>query len=264
MAMKQAEIVNDKGELSWKGVRSAIYYKQRLEDAYIAHAISHYEQEANKWINTMSCPEYIRIASESFKREEDITAQLLVKESRKSLIKQLTEKLINAHVDKLVDMDKTGVKEMLANKRNEELKALTELLTRSPDTFALIVDRFQPYILSRGKAIRENKELKEDPVEYIKALVDLRAEIETLIAESFASMDSFSRSNDIAFQEILESFELTPKYLAYYIDALMRVGLKGKEAEMEALIDSFFILFKLLKSKAVSYTHLTLPTSDLV
>lgn len=255
MAMNQAEIVKDKDELIWKGVRSAIYYKQRFEDAYRAHAISHYEQEANRWVNTMSCPEYTKVASESFKREEDIAARLLVEESRKSFIRQLVDKLINAHVEELVDMDKTGVKDMLGNKRNAELKALTELLTRSPGTFALVVDRFQPYILARGKAVRENKELKEDPAGYIKALVDLRSEIEALIAESFASMDSFSRSNDIAFQEILESFDLTPKYLAYYIDTLMRVGLKGKEAEMETLIDSFFILFKLLKSKDAFAEH---------
>jgi len=255
MAMKQAEVINDKGELSWKGVRNEIYYKQRFEDPYIAHVIRYYEQEAEKWINTMNCPEYIKVAIESFKKEEEIIEQLLVKESRKNLIRQLTDKLINKHVNQLIDMDKTGVKEMLANKRNEELKMLTVLLTRSPGTFTLILERFQLYLLSRGKALKENKELVEDPVAYIKALLDLRLEIEELIAYSFASMDSFNRSNDIAFQKILEDFDLTPKYLAHYIDSLMRVGLKGKEAEMETFIDRIFLSFKLLKSKDAFAEH---------
>jgi cullin 3 len=255
MAMKKAEIVNDKGELSWKGVRSAIYYKQRFEDVYIAYAIGYYESKAGKWINTMSCPEYTKTVLESFKREEELIERLLLEESRKKLIKQLTDKLINAHVNQLIDMDKTGVKEMLANKRNEELKMLTVLLTRSPRTFTLIVERFHPYLISRGKALKENKELIEDPVAYIKAFVDLRVEIEELITYSFASMDSFNRSNDLAFQEILEDFDLIPKYLAYYIDSLMRIELKGKETEMETLVDRVFTLFKLLKSKDAFAEH---------
>ena len=254
--MTGADVIkDDKGELLWNGVYNLKYYKEYFEEEYVRQTTNHYDEESKKWITTMSCPEFTNIATDSFKKEEEKIERFLDKETRPKLLTQLNEKIVSNHAKKLTEMDKTGVADMLNGKRIEELRLLTQLLNRKPDTLAFILEKLRPYILARGKTLQGNKDLIEDPVKYIQSLVDLKKEMDSLMVESFSSMDQFVKVNDSAFQDILDNFELTPKFLACYIDDLMKQGLRGKETEMETLIDSVFGLFKLLKAKDAFTEH---------
>jgi len=256
MGMTNAEIKkDDKEELSWSGVKNLKYYKEKFEEQYVKQTTDHYENESKKWITTLSCPEFVKIATDSFKKEEQKIEKFLDLETRPKLLNQLNDKIVFAHAQKLTEMDRTGVKDMLTNKRGEELKELTQLLLRKPETLTHILDKLKPYIISRGKALQDNKDLLDDPVKYIRTMIELKSEMDALMGESFSSMEQFIRVNDSAFQEILDSFDLSPKFLAYYIDDLMRQGLRGKETETEPMIEKVFGLFKLLKAKDAFTEH---------
>jgi len=257
MGLTNAEInkFDKESEPAWGGVVNLQYYKENFEDEYIRQTTDYYEQECKKWVSSMSCPEYVKIATDSLKKEEEKVINFLDKETRPKLVSQLDDKIIGAHAQKLTEMDKTGVAEMLNNKKNAELKALNQLLSRKPDTLCHILDKLKPYILLRGKNLEKTKEVYEDPVKYTEKLLELKKEMDSLMQDSFGGMEQFVRANDLAFQEIMDSFELTPKYLAIYIDDLMRQGLRGKEAETESIIENVFGLFKLLKSKDAFTEH---------
>lgn len=254
--MTNAEVIkDDKGELTWNGVHNLQYYKEYFEEEYIKQTTNYYEEETKKWINTMSCPEFVKIATDSLKKEEEKVMNFLDKDTRPKLISQLEAKIVTEYAQRLADMEKTGVTEMLSNKRMDELKMITALFGRVPDKLIHIINKLKPYIVNRGKAIEDNKEVVEDPVQYTTKLVELKQEMDALMKESFASREQFIRTNDMAFQDIMDAFELSPKFLAVYIDFLMRQGLRGKDGETEAIIDNAFGLFKLLKPKDAFTEH---------
>jgi cullin 3 len=256
MGLTGADVIkDDKGEPTWTGVHNLHYYKEYFEEEYIRQTREYYESEAKKWITTMSCPEYVNIATSSLKKEEEKVVNFLDKETRPKLITQLDDKIVDAYARTLADMDKTGVREMLSNKRKEELKALCTLLARKPNTLNCILEKLDPYIVSRGDALIAVKENVEDPVVYMTKLIELKREMDELVRESFGNREQFIKSNDHAFQTILDKFELSARFLAYYIDFLMRQGLRGKEAETESIIEDAFGLFKLLKPKDAFTEH---------
>jgi cullin 3 len=252
MGLTNASVSKDEnGELNWSGVQNLQYYKDNFEEEFIRQTTDFYEAESKKWITSLSCPEYVKVALDSLKKEEEKVINFLDKETRPKLIEQLDDKIVKTHAKRLCDMDKTGVVEMLKNKRVEELKQLTILLNRKSETLRFISEKLRPYIVERGKQIEENKEVVEDPVQYISKLVELKKEMDMLMTEAFVGIEQFLKVNDLAFQDIMDSFEMAPRFMAEYNDHLMRIGLRGKEAEAEGMIENVFGLFKLLKAKDV-------------
>lgn len=252
MGLTAASILKDENEeLTWQGVPNLQYYKENFEEEFIKQTHEFYIIETSKWIHQLSCPEYVRTSLECLKKEEEKVTNFLDKETRPKLIEKLNDTIAGKYAEKLCDMDKTGVVEMLKNKRVEELKQLTTLLGRKPDTLKFISDKLKPYIIERGNSLKDNKEIKDDPNAYISKLIELKKEMDTMMTEAFYGIEQFLKVNDASFQEIMDLFDPAPRYLAEYNDNLMTVGLRGKETEAESMIESVFGLFKLLKSKDI-------------
>ena len=252
MGMQKATIIkDDKGDLVWVGESNLDFYKQNFEDEFIRQTTDYYEIEARKWITSMSCPEYVNVASSVLKKEEEKASNFLDPETRPKLVRLLEDKVLIEYAEKVTNMDKTGVRDMLHSKRTEELKALATLFCRRPTTIPFILDKLRPYIHERGTALAADRALAEDPVQYISKLVELKREMDGLMRDAFLGVEQFVKVKDQAFSTILEEFELSPRFLAVYIDFLMRQGLKGKEAETEELINEPFSLFRLLKPKDI-------------
>jgi cullin 1 len=250
MGITTAQVIKDEaGELVWQGVQNKDYYNTFFEQEYIRQTTEFYEGESKKWISNLSCPEFVKISLSSLKKEEDKVMNFLDKDTRPKLVMRLDEKIVKAYAERICGMDKTGVVEMLNNKQIQELFQLTTLLNRMPETLGFISDKLGPYIVERGMQISRDKDTSQDPIKYIKVLLELKKEMDNLMVASFLNIERFLKVNDSSFQKIMEDFNLCPKFLAEYNDYLMRIELKGKEAEAESMIDGVFGLFKLLKAK---------------
>eukprot|EP00831_Metopus_contortus_P043468 TRINITY_DN3489_c0_g1_i1.p1 TRINITY_DN3489_c0_g1~~TRINITY_DN3489_c0_g1_i1.p1 ORF type:complete len:540 (+),score=118.12 TRINITY_DN3489_c0_g1_i1:99-1718(+) len=212
-------------------------------------------EEAKKWITTLSCPEYVHIATNSLAKEEAKVINFLDVETRPELTQALESKIIVNYAQQLAQMEKTGVKVMLQNKKIAELRAITNLFSKCKDQLEHILNKLLPYIVERGKSIRETKEVVEDPVKYMSKLVEFKKEMDLMMDECFSGLEPFIKTNNMAFQAIMDDFDLTPKFMASYIDHLMRQGLRGKEKESESMIEDIFGLFKLLKPKDAFTEH---------
>eukprot|EP01022_Parablepharisma_sp_SALTPOND_P023667 TRINITY_DN506_c0_g1_i1.p9 TRINITY_DN506_c0_g1~~TRINITY_DN506_c0_g1_i1.p9 ORF type:complete len:290 (+),score=44.92 TRINITY_DN506_c0_g1_i1:1138-2007(+) len=242
-------IKRGKGELDWDGQHDEEAFINSFEAEYVQRVVEYLYEESKKWIATMSCPEYSRKALEVIKSEEVKANSFLSKTSCKRLSEGLAEALVANHAESLVNKERTGAKELIAQKRVEDLRVLTRLLSKKPEKSYLVTDILGQYVKSRGKAIEQDKKIVEDPIEYIKKVIELKKEMDMLMTEGFEEREQFVRANDRAFKDFLIDFELAPKFLAIYIDHLMRYGLRGQESQMETFISDAFTLFKLLNSK---------------
>ena len=118
-----------------------------------------------------------------------------------------------------------------------------------PETIKSMTKCLSEYIESKGKALEQDKQIVEDPLAYIKGLLELKREVNSMITDAFENIPQFKWDSDHAFKTYLADFELAPKFLAIYIDHMMRVDLKGKESVTEELVSEVFAIFKLINSK---------------
>lgn len=239
----------DDGRLSWEGKQKTNYFKEYIEQRFVEETTNFYDQQSKKWIATMTCPEFTKIALESLTKEEEKVIKFVEAETRPQLITQLVEKIVTNNAEQLVSSSEKSVSYMLENNRMGDLNMLARLFAWNERTFYHIIGKLKPFIVSKGTLLREKSELLASPVKYVRALIALKKEMNGLVAEAFESREQFVNANNEAFENIMQQFELAPKFLAYYIDDLMRKELRGKENMMEALIEDAFELFKLLKAK---------------
>ncbi len=254
--MTGAKIIKtDKGELNWEGQQEEGAYINTFENEYVQKTVDYFSEESKKWISSMSCPEYSKKAFDAIKGEEAKADNFLSKKSCAALSDQLGTHMVSNHAEVLVNKERTGAKELIAQNRTEELRILTKLLSRKPDTYKFVTEKLSAYVKARGKAIEEDKKIVEDPIEYIKKVIELKKEMDTLMNEGFEGRQQFAHTNDKAFKDFLTEFELTPKFLAVYIDNLMRHGLRGQESHMETFISDAFGIFKLINAKDTFTQH---------
>lgn len=251
MGLTNASVEKDEltNERMWQGVQNLQYYKEVFEGEFVTQTTEFYKKQADQWILTVSCPEYVNSALAAIKKEEDKVLNFLDKETRPKLLSSLEEVLVERHAQALTEKDKTGVVDMFKDKRQDELKKLYILLSKRPNTLHFIYEKMKPYIELRGKAVVEDKEVLKDPIIFATKLMELKREIDSMVQTAFKNDASFMQTRDRAFQNFMNECNFTPGFLAEYVDMLMKTGLKGKAAETEDIIGELFELFKLIKQK---------------
>jgi hypothetical protein len=246
-ASVEKELVS--GDLVWQGNPNLQYYKDMFEGEFIRQTAEFYKKQADQWIMLSSCPEYVASALAALKKEEDKVLNFLDKETRPKLLSSLEIVLIDDNAAALTDKERTGVRDMFRDKRQDDLKNLYLLLSRKPATLNNIYEKMKPYIESRGQALIDDKEILKDPILFTNKLMELKKEMDNLVHDAFANNPMFMQTRDRAFQSFMNDCPYTPSFLGEYVDMLMRQGLKGKEISMDAMIEEAFELFKLLKQK---------------
>jgi hypothetical protein len=250
--LMNARIVkNDKGELIWEGQETKDASTNNFDQVYIEKYTEYFARESKKWIINMSSPEYAKKALEVLQREEDNAEQLLAKGSCQKLMAKLIDIIVRQNASALIHKDHTGVRELIAQKRIKELNYLTKLIMKTPENIHLMTACLTDYITLKGKGLEQDRKIVEDPLAYIKGILELKREINYMISNAFESIKEFLWDSDKVFKDVLTDFELAPKFLAIYIDHMMRYDLRGKESQMESLISEVFVIFKLLNSKDV-------------
>jgi len=243
------EKVDKTGELVWQGSPNLIYYKEKFEKEFIKVTTQFYKKQSDQWIQNCSCPEYVASALAALKKEEDKVLNFLDPVTQPILLGSLIDVMVDEKAQVLTEKERTGVADMLKEKRIDELKKLFQLLSKKERTLPCIYDKMKPYIESRGRSITDDKEVIKDPVLFTTKLLELKKEMDLMVQDAFSNHPQFTQTRDRSFQSFMNDCLFTPAFLGEYVDMLMTKGLKGREAEMEKHIDEVFDLFKLLKQK---------------
>lgn len=81
------------------------------------------------------------------------------------MLRIVENELITKLADSVSAKD-SGVVSMLQQKNKEELKLMFDVFRRDTNTFGLIIQRMNPYILQRGGAIVNDEANMKDPYEF--------------------------------------------------------------------------------------------------
>ena len=261
------KIIKEKNKICWiqdGGVsnRDETQYQDVWFDKYFQSETNKFAKDkANADIHNMSAPEYI-ISQLKYLDEEEIRQNEYINPKYKSKINEINYKfLIGENAQELSKMD-TGIPYMFNTKRNEELKKTFQLFKLYPQSLEVITNAFQPYIKKRGEEIHSNKEISKDPKKFIPELINLKREMDNLVAECFENHPQFQDKKNKAFSNFMNK-EIYSKQLSNYTDFCMRNGFKGKSAEeIENTLNDIIGLFKCLNSKLLFQLESNKKMSD--
>jgi len=62
-----------------------------------------------------------------------------------------------------------------------------------------------PYIEKRGEAVVKDENLLKDPIAFTRKLLDLKAEMDTMLMVSFNNIMLFQKGRDSSFQNFMNS-----------------------------------------------------------
>lgn len=88
---------------------------------------------------------------------------------------------------------------MFTHSRLDELALLYKIFKRDPQTLTLVIKKMIPYIEQRGEKIVKDEQLLLQPVEFTKKLLDLKAEMDRMLEESFKNDMKFQKGRDTSF-----------------------------------------------------------------
>ena len=115
-------------------------------------------------------------------------------------------------------------------------------------------------------------EKQKAPLEYVKALLDLKAKFDRVLTQALCSKGegggqydkvdkSFATAVNSSFEEFMNKNQRTAEFLSIYIDRQLKSELGGvPEDQADAVLDEVMMLFRLLEDRDVfeRFAHVSL------
>ena len=161
-------------------------YDNYFEVAFLDATLKESMQSAMLWNSTRNCPEYLKEVQKFLKNEEANADYWLQPETKMKMLKIVQNEMITKMAEPVTSKD-TGCVYMFEQKNLDELKLLYEVFSRDTSTFGLIIQKMNPYIMSRGEKIVMDETNVKDPVLFAEKLLEFKAEIDELVSFSFSN-----------------------------------------------------------------------------
>lgn len=235
----------------WQGDKKLDTYEQEFEQSFLTYTREEFEKKANLWISTLNCPEYLQEVDKALTKEEENAAYWLQPETASKLFQRIENELITKKAEALVEKG-TGCDYMFQHSRLEELALMYKIFKRDQQTLTLVIKKMIPYIEGRGEKIVKDEVLLANPLDFTKKLLELKAEMDRMLDESFKNDMKFQKGRDTSFQNFMNQQSQTPIFIARYADKELTTGLKGvSNEETEARLDAIVRLFCCLHGRDV-------------
>lgn len=262
MGLGNAKTMKVESGFIWQGDKKLEHYEQEFEQNFLTYSREEFEKKANLWIGTLNCPEYLQEVDKALTKEEENAAYWLQPETSSKLFQRIEKELVTLKAEALVEKG-TGCEYMFTHNRLEELGLMYKIFKRDQQTLTLIIKKMIPYIEMRGEKIVKDEAYLTDPIEYTKKLLELKAEMDKMLDESFKNDMKFQKGRDTSFQNFMNQQSQTPIFIARYADKELTTGLKGvSNEETEARLDALVRLFCCLHGRDVFIKQYTKFLSD--
>ena len=142
------------------------------------------------WNSNRNCPEYLGEVRKMLENEESNAEYWLQPETKTKMLKIVEMELITKMAEAVSSKD-SGCVYMFEQKNLNELKLLYDVFKRDQNTFGLIIQKMNPYILDRGQKIVMEENNVKDPHLFTEKLLEFKAEIDELVNYSFTNQMMF-------------------------------------------------------------------------
>lgn len=229
-----------------------VVYVEDFEKHFLAKASEFYQAEAQCYIGSSDCPDYLKKAEKRLGEEIERVVNYLDPSSEAHITKVVENELIGKQMRALVEMDNSGLVVLLEQAQYEDLARMYSLFKRLDEGLNMIRKIMGEHLKTAGSALVQDPESTKDPVDFVHRLLAMKDKYDRIIAVSFNNDKTFQNVLNHSFESFINLSQRSPEYISLFMDDKLRKGLKGmSEDDIEGVLDKVMMLFRYLQEKDV-------------
>jgi len=235
------------------GIDKRSVYEEIFEQPFLEQSAEFYKSESQRYLNENDASTYIREVERRIDEESKRARRYLDSETEPKIVHVVEQELITNHMTRIVEMENSGVVNMLRDQKIEDLNCMYRLLCRVPNGLQCIISCVSSNLREQGKSlVTEEEGGKSDAVQYIQKLLELKDRFDLFLVKSFNNDKEFLKMIAKDFEYFLNLNPRSPEYLSLFIDDKLKRGAKGMtETEIEQVLEKTMVLFRYLQDKDI-------------
>ncbi|MCO5563664.1 hypothetical protein L7F22_017311 [Adiantum nelumboides] len=227
-------------------------YQDDFEKPFLVAAAGFYRLESQEFIEFCDCGDYLKKAEKRLYEEIERVSHYLDSKSESKITAVVEKEMIASHMNRLVEMENSGLVSMLIDDRYEDLGRMYSLFKRVSTGLVLVRDVMTVHLRDTGKQLVTDPERLKDPVEFVQRLLDEKDKYDKIITSSFNNDKTFQNALNSSFEYFINLNARSPEFISLFVDDKLRKGLKGvSEDDAESILDKVMMLFRYLQEKDV-------------
>lgn len=236
-------------ELTPEAASARQVYEAVYEKPYLETSANYYKVQSAEYLANSTAASYLKKAEEWIE-EELARVDVYMEEKTKPKIKAVLEReLIAQHVKAIIEMENTGMVNMLEDDRHDELSLMYTLFGRVAGGHESMCNCIGKQLREKGKGIVLNEDINKDPPKFAQALLELKDKYDVMWEKSFASDQVFRKHMNQAFQDFINLYKRSPENIALYADRILKNGNKEGENDIDTELERTIVLFRFLQNK---------------
>ncbi|KAK1146407.1 hypothetical protein N8T08_003194 [Aspergillus melleus] len=258
---------------------SSRLYLTIFEPAFLETSRTFYQAEGKRLLDTADAATFCKVASERIAEEKERCLYTLSHLSEPKIKDVLDNELIRNNIAEVVQLEGTGVKNMIDNDRLDVLRNIYSLNARVDKKKTPLTAAVQKRIVELGQEInasaasaqapqvkpaeksadgKKPEKEKERPVnqqtasaiKWVDDILALKTKFDQIWQNSFQSDQVMQSAISTSFSEFINSNTRSSEYLSLFFDENLKKGIKGKtDSEVDALLDNGITLLRYIKDK---------------
>ncbi|XP_031250019.1 cullin-3B-like [Pistacia vera] len=230
----------------------SVVYQDDFEKHFLEVSADFYRLESQEFIESCDCGEYLKKAERRLNEEIERVSHYLDVKSESKITNVVESEMIESHMQRLVHMENSGIVNMLADDKYEDLGRIYSLFRWVPSGLILIRDVMTSYIRDSGKQLVIDPERLKDPVDFVQRLLDLKDKYDKIISTAFDNDKTFQNALNSSFEYFINLNSRSPEFISLFVDDKLRKGLRGvSEEDVENVLDKVMMLFRYLQEKDI-------------
>ncbi|PWA53082.1 cullin 3 [Artemisia annua] len=227
-------------------------YQEDFEKPFLAVSADFYRGESQLFIESCDCGNYLKKAEKRLNEEIERVAHYLDARSEFKITNVVEKEMIESQMTRLVQMENSGLVNMLVDDKYEDLGRMYNLFRRVPNGLTSIRDVMTVHLRETGRHLVSDGERLKDPVDFVQRLLDIKDKHDKIINLAFNNDKMFQNALNSSFEYFINLNTRSPEFISLFVDDKLRKGLKGvSEEDVEIVLDKVMMLFRYLQEKDV-------------
>merc|ERR1719367_2789692 len=124
-------------------------YRDNFQEQLLKETTEYYQVASEKWVNSLSCPEYLIRAEQAIDAEKGRLKSYLHSSTEQDLMRQIRIQILSHHQNQLLTSP-TGIVNMLEENKTEDLSRLFDLYSEVDTGLEPIAKAMQEYVVKLG------------------------------------------------------------------------------------------------------------------
>ncbi|PWA50012.1 cullin 3 [Artemisia annua] len=227
-------------------------YQEDFEKPFLAVSADFYRGESQLFIESCDCGNYLKKAEKRLNEEIERVASYLDARSEVKITNVVEKEMIESQMTRLVQMENSGLVNMVVDDKYEDLGTMYNLFRRVPNGLTSIRDVMTVHLRETGRHLVSDGERLKDPVDFVQRLLDIKDKHDKIINLAFNNDKMFQNALNSSFEYFINLNTRSPEFISLFVDDKLRKGLKGvSEEDVEIVLDKVMMLFRYLQEKDV-------------